>query len=73
MHVQVFMVVDGEAIMNDMINTGCGDDEGDYTQAEPDTQPGQHDYDIGAEPLFPTNSHAHGGRDDGRSIGRDTC
>jgi hypothetical protein len=55
MHVHVFMGVDGEAIMNDMINTGRGDDEGDYTQAKPDTQPGQHGYDIGVEPLFPTN------------------
>jgi hypothetical protein len=31
MHVQVFMGVDDEAIMNDMINTGRRDDEGDYT------------------------------------------
>jgi hypothetical protein len=31
MHMQVFMRVNGEAIMNDMINTGYGDDEGDYT------------------------------------------
>jgi hypothetical protein len=32
MHVQAFMGVDGEAIMNDMINN-----KDDYTQAEPDT------------------------------------
>jgi hypothetical protein len=37
MHVQVFVGVDGEAFMNDMINTGRGDDDGDYTQAEPNT------------------------------------
>jgi hypothetical protein len=53
MHVQVFVGVDGEAFMNDMINTGRGDVDGDYTQAEPNTHFGQHGYDIGAEPLFP--------------------
>jgi hypothetical protein len=42
---------DGEVIMQDMIN-----DEGDYTQAEADPEPGQHDYDIGEEPLFPTTT-----------------
>jgi hypothetical protein len=42
------MGVDGEAIMNDMIN-----DEDDYTQAEPDTQ--DEGYDIDVEQLFPPN------------------
>jgi hypothetical protein len=55
MHVQVFMGVDDEAFMNCMINTGHRDDEGEYTQAERDTQPGHDNYDIDAEPLFPTN------------------
>jgi hypothetical protein len=41
-------------IMHDMINMGQGDDEGDYTQANADPKPGQHGYDIGVEPLFPT-------------------
>jgi hypothetical protein len=41
-------------IMHDMINMGRGDDEGNYTQADADPKPGQHGYDIGAEPLFPT-------------------
>jgi hypothetical protein len=49
-----FMDNDGEAIMHDRINTGREDDEGDYTQAEADPEPGQHGYDIGIEPLFPT-------------------
>jgi hypothetical protein len=44
----------GEAFMNDMINMGHLDDEGDYTQAEPDPEPRQHGYDIGAKQLFPT-------------------
>jgi hypothetical protein len=47
------MGVDGEAIMNDMINTGRGDNEGDYTLAEPDTQPRQHGY----EPTTLAMSH----------------
>jgi hypothetical protein len=42
MRVQAFMGVDGEAIMNDMIN-----DEDDYTQVEPGTQ--AEGYDIDAE------------------------
>jgi hypothetical protein len=49
MHMKDFMGHDGEAIMQDMIN-----DEGDYTQPEADPEPGQHGYDIGAKPLFPT-------------------
>jgi hypothetical protein len=48
MCVHAFMGVDGEAIMNDMIN-----DEDDYTQAEPDTQ--AEGYDIDAEQLFLPN------------------
>jgi hypothetical protein len=55
MHVQVFMGVDGKAFMNDMINTGRGDDEGESAQAKPDTHPGKHGYNIGTGPLFPTN------------------
>jgi hypothetical protein len=31
MHLQDFMVDNDEAFMNDMINTGRLDDEGDYT------------------------------------------
>jgi hypothetical protein len=54
MYVQDFMGNDGKAIMHDMINTGQEDDEGDYTQAKADPEPGQHNYDIGTEPLFPT-------------------
>jgi hypothetical protein len=54
MHLQDFTGDDGKAIMNDMINTEHGDDEGDYTQVEPDPEPRQHGYDIGAEPLFLT-------------------
>jgi hypothetical protein len=46
--VQDFMGVDGEAIMNVMIN-----DEDDYMQAKPDTQ--AEGYDINAEQLFPSN------------------
>jgi hypothetical protein len=49
MHVHDFMGNNGEAIMHDMIN-----DEGNYTQAEADPEPGQNGYDIEAEPLFPT-------------------
>jgi hypothetical protein len=49
MHVQDFMENNGKAIMHDMINTDRGDGEGDYTQSDP----GQHAYDIGVEPLFP--------------------
>jgi hypothetical protein len=45
---------DGEAIMHDMINTGRENDKGDYIQAEADPKHGQHVYDIGAKPLFPT-------------------
>jgi hypothetical protein len=49
MRVQAFMGVDGEAIMNDMIN-----DEDSYTQVEPGTQ--AEGYDIDAEQLFPPNN-----------------
>jgi hypothetical protein len=54
MHVQDFMENDGEAIMHDMINMCQEDYEGDYTQAEADPEPRQHNYDIGVEPMFPT-------------------
>jgi hypothetical protein len=49
MHVQDFMENNGKAIMHDMINTDRGDGEGDFTQSDP----GQHTYNIGVEPLFP--------------------
>jgi hypothetical protein len=56
MHVQDFMENNGEAILHDVINTGRENDEGDYTQAEANPETGQHVYDIGTEPLFPTTS-----------------